>query len=131
MRIKAQMEASSLSSNSSRSSSMRRLSIARTLFGEKKRTWKGCRYFARYWLAWAFAIVTFVVCVLTVLVFASQHASFTGNQTNEYLIAWALSLFYVWVIIEPIEVCLLVFAPRLMEWGPVVSVRNFIKEFVA
>lgn len=63
--------------------------------------------------------------------FASQHSSFTGNQTNEYLIAWALSLFYVWVIIEPIEVCLLIFAPRLMEWGPIRSIRNFVKEIVA
>ena len=36
------------------------------------RTWRQWRYAVQFWLAWAFAIGTFIVCDLTVLIFASQ-----------------------------------------------------------
>ena len=61
---------------------------------------------------------------------ASQHESFTGEQTNAYLLGWILSLFYVWAIIEPFEVLLLMFAPKCMEWGPILSFRLALKEMV-
>jgi len=92
----------------------------------RRRFWRKLRSTVRWVTAWAIVVSANVVMLLMLMIFASQ--TFGPEATNKFLLSWTTAAAVAWLLIEPLEVCFIVFLPFLLDNKYVANVRFYLKE---
>eukprot|EP00965_Chrysotila_dentata_P053242 1767314-Pleurochrysis_carterae.AAC.2 len=93
---------------------------------KRKRTAREMRGRLQYLSGWLMVLTVDVVCLLCLLILASQKIG--PEETTKFMLTWGTAMMMAWVVVEPLEVAFVVFFPFLLENSFVANVRQTAKD---
>jgi len=80
----------------------------------------------RYFSGWAMVLFVYLVCILVLLILASQKIG--PDSFNTFMLTYGTAVMTAWAIVEPLEICLIVFFPFILDNDYVANIRSYAKD---
>mmetsp|Transcript_23328 Transcript_23328/g.57556 ORF Transcript_23328/g.57556 Transcript_23328/m.57556 type:complete len:157 (-) Transcript_23328:239-709(-) len=82
-------------------------------WGRKYRWRSDCEFWSRVALAWTFNIFIYIVASIASLTYGV--VKFQGAATNYMLVGWGIAAVQIYIVLEPLQILIIVFAPWLFN----------------
>eukprot|EP00965_Chrysotila_dentata_P021932 725925-Pleurochrysis_carterae.AAC.1 len=93
---------------------------------KRMRTVRETRDAIRYYSGWAMVLLVYIVCLLVLLIIASQKIG--PDSFRIFMLTFGTTVMMAWVIVEPLEICLIVFFPFILDNDYVANIRQYAKD---